>query len=171
MEHGTLGTWARDGAVAGAVTAIVGWGLSIGVILVLLTGSPQWDRLLAIVSATLVGASVLGAAAWSVGWWLVVRSRGLALAAVPAVAGLTAPLLALASLAPVVGAYKVSTMPLEVWLLSVGFGAVAVGPPWMAYVAVRIRGRSGLPVVLASVAWVVVPVGLMFAGLYAAGRM
>lgn len=38
-------------------------------------------------------------------------------------------------------------------LALLGFGALTVGMPWMGYLAVRSRGRSGLPAVLGSVVW------------------
>lgn len=171
MDHGSLRSWSRDGALAGAITAAVGWAMSTGVIVGALTGSPRWDRLFAVSLATLAGATALGTLVWSAGWWLVGRSRALGLAAGPVAAALVSPVLALVSLAPFVPPHKIGSVPPEVWLLSAGFGAVAVGPPWVAYVAVRSRGRPGLPVVVASAAWILVPVGLMFAGLYTTGRL
>jgi hypothetical protein len=47
------------------------------------------------------------------------------------------------------------------FLALLGFGAVAVGPPWIAYLAVRAAGRSGTGVALASTAWMAVPVGIL----------
>jgi hypothetical protein len=39
------------------------------------------------------------------------------------------------------------------WLLVWGLGAFATGPPWVAYVAVRHRGRPTWPIVLSAVIW------------------
>jgi hypothetical protein len=44
--------------------------------------------------------------------------------------------------------------------LLAGWGALALGAPWVAYVAVRGRGRSGTPVVMVSVGWAVLTASL-----------
>jgi hypothetical protein len=43
---------------------------------------------------------------------------------------------------------------LEEWLILLGLGAFAIGPPWVAYVAVRGKGHWGTHVVLATLVWV-----------------
>lgn len=43
--------------------------------------------------------------------------------------------------------------PAPVLLLAASAGVVTIGPPWVAYVAVRHRGRSGLPIVGVAAVW------------------
>jgi hypothetical protein len=50
---------------------------------------------------------------------------------------------------------------LEHWLLLLGLGAFAIGPPWVAYVAVRSKGHRGTHVVLATLIWVAGATALM----------
>lgn len=155
MPLGTLGSWMRDGLVAGALLPPAAL-LTMLIVLQALEGG-KGDELVELVGLSLA-SGILGAALALLvvpgAWWL--ASRGwrlppLALSLGPSL-GAGCALVLLELIALMMDGHR-SAFSVGGPALRLGFGALALGPPWMAYLAVRSRGRSGMPAVLGAIAW------------------
>jgi hypothetical protein len=149
---GSLRSWLLDGALTGlGVPPTV-----LGVVILVVTwaeGSPGDGVVVGLLVSAGVGLGLgllTAPAAWRVAtlFWprsLLVMSLGPVLGALCA-----ALLLHLLS-------WAIDGRPppskIDRWLMLLSLGASTLGPPWVAYVAVRSRGRSGTPVVLVTLCW------------------
>jgi hypothetical protein len=159
VDLGSLRSWWVHAAVVGALTPAAG---VMGVLAVdLAMGRPPSPGEVARVVGMLVGSGVAAGVALGPVAWVVAR---LAWRVHPALAlssgGLVGALGAAAVYASARWAMDASFQWL--WVLEVaGAGAATLGPPWVGYVAVRSRGRSGLGVVAATALWATVPGALL----------
>jgi hypothetical protein len=150
---GSLRSWVLDGALAGlsvpptvlAVLLLLAWWLQGS------AGGEAWE---VVIVSSVVGLGiglVTSPALWRAAslawpWPLLSLSLGPALGSLSAWTTLTLLSWAMDGRSP--------SLSREEWLILLGLGAFAIGPPWVAYVAVRSRGRPGTPVVLATLCWV-----------------
>jgi hypothetical protein len=118
---------------------------------------------ISIVAVSALAGAAIGALAGPIAW------------ALAALASRASPALALA-VGPVIGVGAVHAFMLSFawllgktdphrdlvdWVVLSALGGLMVGPPWIAYVAVRRRGRRGLGVVLAASLWAPAPMLLL----------
>jgi hypothetical protein len=148
-ELGSVWSWVRDAVLAGAVMpagalATVGFAYALRDLI-----SPLFLDVFftAVIVGGILGA-LLGAPAWLAAR-LVWRSGVLpAFAMGPVMGALGAPLALWGTELAMAGRSSAGAL-----LAMAAFGAVSVGPPWVAYLSVRSRGRSGMAVVLGSGLW------------------
>jgi hypothetical protein len=155
MESQPLGSWRSwllDSALVGATVPPTVLGV-LFLMLSALQGGLGSGAFLALTVSAVLGLGI-GLLVGPVAWGAASRAWSrplLALALGPALgtlaAGATLFLLSWA----VDG--RSPSLGMEKWLIVLGLGAFAIGPPWVAYVAVRSRGRSGTPVVPATLCW------------------
>ena len=152
---GTLGSWMRDAVLAGA---LMPGSVMVAIFLVFQVldggmGSEIGEFAALIGTSGLIGA-ILAAATAPAAWWLACRAWKVPLVSFalgPAVgAGCAWVVVEATSL--LLDGSRATYGPGGVLLL-LAFGAFVLGPPWVGYVAVRSRGRSGLPAVLGSLLW------------------
>jgi hypothetical protein len=151
---GSWPTWLTDGAIGGAVLPNAAFFGAIAWSIATSAGGTSERLGVAVSLMALVGGGFGGLAA-PLMWWVATRSwrwsplAGLALG--PLAGGIGALLLFHA-----VEWLFSGRMPyLEWWhaVLLASAGGTALGPPWVAYLAVRSRRKRGLGVVAAAVVW------------------
>lgn len=150
---GSLSSWIRDGVCAGAL-------IPAGILLALvgLAYLDRHDPNLKDFPEILVASILTGVCA---GLIVAPIAHGLALISwrIPLLTLALGPLFGAiaARLSLEIVARMVDERPPEFHFqenaIVLGYGAFVIGPPWVSYVAVRSKGRSGLPVIAASSLW------------------
>lgn len=161
-DLGTLGSWILDGTLAGGLLPAVACGLIFGWTWATEPGGPP----VRVVVAVFVLAAAIGGALGSVlapvlRWgarrsWRVTPALAFGLG--PAAGALCTVILVFAILFAMGEPPAFDPSDLVVLL---GFGGVAIGPPWVAYLAVRAARRRGTAVAIASTVWMVAPVAIL----------
>jgi hypothetical protein len=161
---GSLGGWVRDGALAGALMTGAWIGPMFAWRVTQLTQQtlrPQDVQTLVVVVASGCVIGALFAPVLRLYAGLSLRLGTLPALAAGPVAGAAAGLALIYAIA-----WQVGSPPPPG--LTEGFcvaGAGALGPPWAAYLAVRVRQRATIGVVIGAAVWTTVPTGLL-AGVY-----
>jgi hypothetical protein len=132
----------------------------VGIALPLYATTINWGGVCTAVAVSGACGLLLGPVLGGLAWGAAQRARLLALGVGALGTGLGA--LCAAEITLMVLGHSSPDLPVR--LLVLAFGATASLPPGLGYLAVRSRGRSGLPVLLASALWLVVPVALAFVG-------
>lgn len=153
---GTLGSWLRDALLCGALMAF-GAILPVYVTKVHDVGPARSD-LFVIVGVTLAGAAVgafSAAPLWAASRLCWRLSPLLSMALGPCAGALSA-LLMFYMFGFIESGRLVDASSTEKGLL-LGFGAFALAPPWVGYLAVRAKERSAIGIVLLSGVWAMAP--------------